>query len=178
VKLSDLAPTVARRRPFVVRAVVRWLLVLGLGVHLLVSPDATLAATPEAVTILRDTYGVPHVFTSGRGALERGAWANGYAQAEDRLFQMDIFRRAATGRLAERLGPTYVLMDEVVRRDGYTAPERARFFRRLPRRTQRTFVAFRDGVNALIGRVTVDRGAMVGIGIADDFRDRVAGGGT
>src|SRR5215831_14392493 len=85
------------------------------------------AATPEAVTILRDGYGVPHVFTSGRDAGVHGAFANGYAQAEDRLFQMDILRRAATGRLAEMLGPDYLLMDEVNRRDGYTAAERDRF---------------------------------------------------
>ena len=34
---------------------------------------------------------------------------------------MDVLRRAATGRLAELLGPSYLLMDEVVRRDGFTA---------------------------------------------------------
>lgn len=114
------------------------------------------AAGPEAVTILRDRWGVPHVFT-GDGGAERGAYAEGYAQAEDRLFEMEIFRRAATGRLAELLGPTYLLMDEVVRRDGYTAAERDAFFRRLAPRDRGALLAYRDGVNAFIEHVTVDR---------------------
>src|SRR5204862_40962 len=82
--------------------------------------------SPEAVTIVRDAYGVPHLFTSGAGARERGAYGNGYAQAEDRLFEMDILRRGATGRLAEMLGPDFLLMDEVVRRDGLTPQELGR----------------------------------------------------
>ncbi|HYR96867.1 MAG TPA: penicillin acylase family protein [Candidatus Binatus sp.] len=114
------------------------------------------AAPPEAVTILRDAYGVPHVFTSGRAALENGAYGNGYAQAEDRLFQMDILRRAATGRLAQRLGPSYLLMDQVARRDSFPLDEREGFFRHLSRRNRRSLEAYRDGVNAFIAKVTMD----------------------
>jgi penicillin amidase len=114
------------------------------------------AAGPEAVTILRDRWGVPHLFTSGPDAGERGAFANGWAQAEDRLFQMDVLRRAATGRLAELLGPDYLLMDEVARRDGATLDERHRLFDRLPRRDRRFLEAYRDGVNGWIAEVTLD----------------------
>jgi acyl-homoserine lactone acylase PvdQ len=51
---------------------------------------ALLAATAgvqaaDTVTILRDRWGVPHIFTSGRDAGDRAAYANGYAQAEDSL---------------------------------------------------------------------------------------------
>jgi penicillin amidase len=73
---------------------------------------------------------------------------NGPAQAEVRLFEMDILRRAATGRLAELLGLGYLLMDEVARRDGYTPAERARFVARLPKRDRRALEAYRDGVHA------------------------------
>jgi penicillin G amidase len=114
------------------------------------------ALASETVAILRDRWGVPHIFASGRGAAERAAYANGYAQGEDRLFEMDVLRRAATGRLSETLGPGYLLMDEVVRRDGFTAPERARFFRRLAGRDRRALEAYRDGVNALIAHVTAE----------------------
>jgi len=114
------------------------------------------AQAPDAVTILRDRWGVPHIFTDGRGAADRAAYGNGYAQAEDRLFEMDVLRRAATGRLAEVLGPGYLLMDEVARRDGYTAAERARFFARLPKRDRRALEAYRDGVNAFVAAVTID----------------------
>ncbi len=114
------------------------------------------AQTPETVTILRDAWGVPHVFADGAGAAERAAYANGYAQAEDRLFEMDVLRRGGTGRLAEMLGSDYVLMDEVVRRDGYTTTELERFAARLPARDRRSLEAYRDGVNAFIAVVTAD----------------------
>src|SRR5215468_900874 len=115
---------------------------------------AALARSPDRVTILRDRWGVPHIFETGRGASDRSAYANGYAQAEDRLFEMDILRRAGTGRLTEALGPGYLLMDEVVRRDGFTAAERRRLFARLAARDRRALEAYRDGVNAFIAEAT------------------------
>jgi len=114
-------------------------------------------AAPDTVTILRDRYGVPHVFVEGPHGAERGAFADGYAQAEDRLFEMDVLRRAATGRLSEILGHDYLAMDQVARRDGYTLAERKRFFRRLSAPDRRALLAYRDGVNARIARVTADR---------------------
>jgi penicillin amidase len=110
----------------------------------------TAAVARADVTILRDAWGVPHVFTRGPDALVRGAYADGWAQAEDRLFEMDVLRRAATGRLAELLGPDYLLMDEVARRDGFTAGERRTIFARLAARDRRAIEAFRDGVNAYL----------------------------
>jgi len=54
---------------------------------------------PEVrATIIRDEYGVPHVFADTKADLAFGA---GYAMAQDRLWQADVLRRAATGRLAE-----------------------------------------------------------------------------
>ncbi|MFC1911515.1 penicillin acylase family protein [Chloroflexota bacterium] len=49
-------------------------------------------------TIIRDNYGVPHIFADTKEGLGFGA---GYALAQDRLWQADVLRRAATGRLAE-----------------------------------------------------------------------------
>jgi penicillin G amidase len=125
-------------------------------VFLAACPALSFAALPDAVTILRDAWGVPHIFTSGRHALERGSYGDGYAQAEDRLFQMDILRRAATGRLAERLGRDYLLMDQVARRDGFTRDERTRMFEALRARDRRALEAYRDGVNAFIEKVTLE----------------------
>ena len=110
---------------------------LATAVILFVAAAAS-ARQPDDVSILRDRWGVPHIFTSGPGGSERSAYANGYAQAEDRLFEMDILRRAGTGRLAETLGPSYLLMDEVVRRDGYTLAELHRLFARLSARDRRS----------------------------------------
>ena len=49
-------------------------------------------------TIIRDDYGVPHVFADNKTGLAFGA---GYAMAQDRLWQADVLRRAAGGRLGE-----------------------------------------------------------------------------
>jgi penicillin G amidase len=54
------------------------------------------------VTITRDAYGVPNV----HAANDADAWKGvGYAMAQDRLVQLELFRRATEGRLAEVLGP-------------------------------------------------------------------------
>ena len=60
--------------------------------------------TPLAgVTITRDAYGVPNI----RAGNDRDLWFGvGYAIAQDRLVQLELFRRATHGRLAEVLGPT------------------------------------------------------------------------
>ena len=58
---------------------------------------ATTLSAPDGtpVVIYRDNYGVPHV----RAATEAGVFfGQGFAAAEDRLFQMETFRRAALGR--------------------------------------------------------------------------------
>src|SRR5712692_5523160 len=90
-------------------------------VSCLAGPSAA-RSQPTAVTITRDTYGVPHVAELDPVA---AAYALGYAAAEDRLWQMELFRRAGEGRLAEILGngpatggASALQMDEVTRRDG------------------------------------------------------------
>jgi len=55
----------------------------------------------EEVEIIRDDYGVPHIKASSQADL---FYAQGYAQAQDRMWQMDISRRAVSGRLSEVLG--------------------------------------------------------------------------
>jgi penicillin amidase len=108
------------------------------------------------VDVVRDAYGVPQIFVDGPDALVAGAYATGYAQAQDRLFEMDVLRRAATGRLAEMLGASYLTMDEVTRRDLYTHAELQQMFARLPQRDRSAIESYRDGVNAYIAKVTLD----------------------
>ncbi len=108
-------------------------------------------SSPRAgVTITRDARGVPNV----RGASDYDAWWGvGYAVAEDRLFQLELFRRATSGRLAEILGQEYLDDDLVARRDYYTDREAQNQFNRLPRKLVRRGEAYRDGINAWIRRV-------------------------
>jgi penicillin amidase len=63
--------------------------------------------------IARDKLGVPHVSAS---SVEDALFAQGYAAAQDRLWQMDTLRRLATGRLAEVFGPEALESDRESRR--------------------------------------------------------------
>src|SRR4051812_13612317 len=64
--------------------------------------DATTETPKPGVTIARDGFGVPYVTGSTRADV---SWGAGYAQAEDRLFFMDVLRHTAQGRLTDLIGP-------------------------------------------------------------------------
>jgi penicillin G amidase len=51
----------------------------------------------EPVEIYRDQYGVPHIIAT---SMEDLVFAQGYAQAQDRMWQMDMSRRGVSGRLS------------------------------------------------------------------------------
>lgn len=64
------------------------------------------------LVIKRDDNGVPHIFAQN----EEDAWfALGYLMAQERLFQMDLYRRLSQGRLSELLGPFAVKYDVILR---------------------------------------------------------------
>jgi penicillin amidase len=66
----------------------------------------------DVVEILVDRWGIPHIYAGG----SRDAWfAQGFNIARERLWQLDTWRRAGLGRLAEVLGPAYVERDRAAR---------------------------------------------------------------
>ncbi|OCS90434.1 penicillin acylase family protein [Caryophanon latum] len=66
----------------------------------------------QEVSVVRDEAGVPHITAQTEADLYR---AQGYIQAQDRLFQMDLSRRQASGRLAEVVGEAAVDTDKFFR---------------------------------------------------------------
>lgn len=62
------------------------------------------------VEIRRDRWGVPHIYAANQDDL---FFAQGYITARDRLYQIDLWRRAGNGRLAEVLGADYVERDRL-----------------------------------------------------------------
>lgn len=64
------------------------------------------------VEILRDRWGVPHIYARTTHDL---IFAQGYVHAQDRLWQMDFNRRLVAGRLSEILGPVSVTLDRWMR---------------------------------------------------------------
>ena len=67
----------------------------------------------EPMQIVRTNTDVPHIF----GATDADSYYGlGFAQAQDRLWQMTLLRRTAQGRLSELFGPSQVKTDELLRR--------------------------------------------------------------
>ncbi|MGH2348493.1 MAG: penicillin acylase family protein, partial [bacterium] len=67
------------------------------------------------VEVIRDRWGVPHIFAANVHDL---VFAQGYVHAQDRLWQMELNRRAASGRLSEISGPSTLETDRFLRTIG------------------------------------------------------------
>jgi penicillin amidase len=66
----------------------------------------------EPVEILRDHWGVPHIYAKNTPDL---FFAQGWMTARDRLYQIDLWRRTGTGKLAEVLGAPAIGRDKIAR---------------------------------------------------------------
>jgi penicillin G amidase len=113
-------------------------------------PAAGTVTPRTGVTISRDAFGVPAISAP---STDLAWWGAGYAVAQDRLGEMELFRRQAAGTLAEVLGKGSLAADYVARRDYYTPAELMRMFRRLPAAMRSRTQAYVDGVNAWIAHV-------------------------
>lgn len=99
------------------------------------------------VEILRDENGVNHIYAQNEYDL---FFAQGYCAAKDRLFQFEIWRRQATGTVAEILGSRELKRDIGARLFQYRGNLEEDFNRYHPRGSA-IIQAFTDGVNACIG---------------------------
>ena len=98
------------------------------------------------IDILRDEWGVPHILAETDDDLFFGY---GYATAQDRLWQLDYFRRKAHGRLSEILGEEGIEADKVSRTIGITRTAETNF-RQFAPSTKRRLEAYADGVTAFM----------------------------
>ena len=118
------------------------------------APRETLAAPGllAPVEIVTDRWGISHIYAQNEHDL---FFAQGYAAARDRLFQFEIWRRRATGTVAEILGPRELRRDigaRLFRFRGDLATE----MRQYHDRGDAIIPAFVDGVNAWIERTEHD----------------------
>src|SRR5260370_32901164 len=100
----------------------------------------------KQVEILRDKWGVPHIYASTEHDL---FFSQGYITAQDRLFQIDLWRRAGTGKLAEVLGPSAVERDTLARAVNFRGDWNAEWTAYGPG-TRAIAPAFTHGTNAYI----------------------------
>jgi penicillin amidase len=101
----------------------------------------------DEVEVIRDRWGVPHIYAKNTDDL---FMAQGYVMAQDRLWQMEMWRREREGRLAEILGPSAVARDRTARQLKYRGPMDDREWRSYHPDGKRLFDAYAAGVNAFI----------------------------
>ena len=125
-----------------------------LAFGLLAAPAASAAPTSRQplpglhaeARVLRDGRGIPHVVASNAHDLY---FMQGWVHAEDRLFQMDLLRRQASGTLAELLGPNALASDVELRTIGLRrAAERS--VPALSAAAQADLAAYAEGVDAWV----------------------------
>jgi penicillin amidase len=121
-----------------------------------------LAGLRQPVTVLRDRWGVPHIYAQNEHDL---FFAQGYVAAQDRLFQMELWKRSGQGRLAEVLGPSALPRDVYARLLQYRGNMQAEYASYSPD-TQHILEAFTAGINAYIAH----RMAPGGKGLPVEFR--------
>jgi penicillin amidase len=108
--------------------------------------DVKLRGMTEEVTVYRDAYAIPHIFAKNEDDLYR---ATGYVMAQDRLWQMDLIRRATSGRLAEIFGDKLVDADLLMRTLRISEKSR-RVLAASDPALVRSLSAYADGVNQFI----------------------------
>ena len=112
--------------------------------------ELQLSGLQAKVKVVFDEYGVPHIYA---GNEQDAYFALGYLHAQERLFQMEMLRRVAEGRLAEILGEELLDVDKKMRFLGMKAMgERnaALFLKHKDARYYPATMAYLDGINTFI----------------------------
>jgi penicillin G amidase len=107
---------------------------------------ASIPGLSEPVDITYDADWVPRIHA---GSEADAAAALGFLHARDRMFQMELMRRAASGRLSEIAGPATLPIDRMMRTLGLRQ-HAVTDFATLPADTQAILKAYANGVNAWI----------------------------
>ena len=102
-----------------------------------------------SVRVQRDRWGVAHIYARDQHDL---FFAQGFVSAQDRLFQMELWKRAGQGRLAEILGPSAVQRDINARRLRYRG-DMTQEYRSYAPDAQDILEAFTAGINAYMADI-------------------------
>jgi penicillin amidase len=103
-------------------------------------------ALSAPVTVRRDEHGVPHIDATTQ---EDMFVAQGYVTAQDRLWQMDAYRRSANGELSEVMGPSLLRHDKAQRMFQFRNTAH-RIYANLPPEERARYAAYARGVNLYI----------------------------
>ena len=104
----------------------------------------------ESVEITYDDFGVPHIYANNA---HDAYFALGFAQAQERLFQMEMIRRATSGKLSEILGESLLAIDKImltlsIRQAAEKSADKA--FVNIDSEFKKQSLAYLDGINSFI----------------------------
>ena len=107
----------------------------------------------DTVTVQFDEYGIPHIHAKTDQDL---VFALGYLHAANRLFEMDMFRRAPAGRLSEMVGDSMLDADKYFRILGFhrAAQDAMAYWQANETFYYSLLQSYTDGVNKLINSLT------------------------
>ncbi|MFD5539014.1 penicillin acylase family protein [Streptomyces sp. NPDC127079] len=107
----------------------------------------TLEGLSGPVTVKRDGNGIPQIYASTDADL---FMAQGYVQAQDRFYEMDVRRHMTSGRLSEMFGKGQVKNDEFLRTLGWDRIAKQEYDTKLSAATKKYLQAYSEGVNAYL----------------------------
>jgi penicillin G amidase len=119
------------------------------------SGELHVAGLRSVVNVLRDRWGVAHIYASDAHDL---FFAQGVVAAQDRLFQMELWKRAGQGRLSEILGPSALQRDINARALQYRGDMEAEYSS-YSADTRAILTAFTDGINAYVATLEAPGGS-------------------
>lgn len=99
------------------------------------------------VEVKRDDYGIPQIYADSDEDLFR---AQGFVQAQDRFWEMDVRRHMTAGRLSEMFGSGQVETDSFLRTLGWRRVAQQEYDTKLSPATKKYLQAYADGVNAYL----------------------------
>jgi penicillin amidase len=98
------------------------------------------------VEVIRDKWGVTHIYAQNAHDL---FFAQGFVQAQDRMWQLEFSRRLGSGRLSEFLGPDTIGLDRFTRVVGLRRVAE-RDWERMNGEDRPALEAFAEGINAYL----------------------------
>ncbi|MFJ8634102.1 penicillin acylase family protein [Streptomyces sp. NPDC093568] len=107
----------------------------------------TLDGLSGPVDVKRDDYGIPQIYASSDEDL---FMAQGFVQAQDRFWEMDVRRHMTSGRLSEMFGKSQVDNDEFLRTLGWDRIAKEEYDKTLSASTKKYLQAYAKGVNAYL----------------------------
>jgi len=107
----------------------------------------TLDGLSGPVDVKRDGYGIPQIYASSDEDL---FMAQGFVQAQDRFYEMDVRRHMTSGRLSEMFGKGQVKNDEFLRTLGWDRVAKKEYDTKLSASTKKYLQAYAKGVNAYL----------------------------